>query len=1738
MSEERELVKKRGSFKGRLTAFTNFLDSLKDKPLTSCDISELQLRIGKMESLYEQYDEVQLRLECIVEDIKLQFSERSEFESLYYKSLSRAQNMMSDYNGDNKSMENCKSTHSNVHKPVKLPTIQLPKFSGLYTNWLEFRDTFSSLVHCNDSIDEINKFHYLRASLEGSAAVVINAIEFSSSNYAVAWQLLCDRFDNKRLLIQNHVSALFHIESIVKESSVALKALIDLLNKDLRALESLGEPVKHWDTLLIYIVTRKLDQKTFREWEEHKGRLDKDSKITFEKFMTFLRNRADLIETLELSRNNYFQTSNKSCPKIKSMVATQSLNDHSNNTEMSRKVCPKCNNDHSLSNCPQFLALSNDARLKLLPTFKICFNCFRSGHYANKCKKLGCKLCKRRHNTLVHTDSKCTVVNTINNDSNNLSASSSLSSATTDTNNVALSANMASSRDHTQRDVLLSTAQVKLRDNNGGVHIVRAVLDSGSTSSFITDRLCRQLKLVTRQVNKCILGINNVTSHVGKLCRVAITSIDDSFTFDLNCFILPYITSNVPCREVIISDFNIPPNITLADPTFCKPAEVDMLIGADLFWDLLGSQRLKLGTGKPVLYETLLGWIVSGPISQNYISLGSDNLKCNFSETVSDCNTNNLEHLRSDLTKFWQLEEVNTKSSATYMPEEKLCEDHFVKNTTRLSDGRFCVRIPLKKDPSLLGDSFKKATHCLQSLERRLKVKPDFSRMYHDFMLEYETLGHMTNVNKTNLCSGYFIPHHGILRESSSTTKLRVVFNASCPTSTGVSFNDLQMVGPTVQDDLLSILFRFRCHKYVLAADVEKMYRQISVHPSDRHFQQVVWRDNVGDRIKVYELNTVTYGTASAPFLATRCLKQIGLECCNPKISEIITHDFYVDDLLTGCDDLDEAKFIRSQVTNELASACMPLRKWKSNEPQLVSDTISDSFDLNIGSNEPDKLLGLGWYVNSDELGFPLKLSEPSAGYTKRDLLSAIARIFDPLGLLCPVVVSMKILLQKMWLDKLSWDQPLPIDISQQWNNIVKSLPLLNHLRIPRIVLCNSYKEVELHVFTDASESAYGACVYIRSINDKGEHSVRLLMAKSRVAPIKPTTIPRLELCGAVVGSRLYEKVATSLRVTISRVYCWTDSTIVLGWLQMLPTKLQPFVRNRVAEVLDKAGNCTWRHVPTDQNPADLISRGVDISVLRDLHLWWSGPEFLRLDPPEWPSQVKYSGPETLPETRPNVVLNAVISEISDAFIEFNRFSNYSRLIRSVAYVLRFIKSCQKQYPKTNYLTQDELQDALTVVIRRCQFESFPEHKLLLNKKNLPQKSALLKFNVYLDDKNVMRVGGRLDNSNFVYNKKHPCLLQSTHQFTKLLFHFEHKRLMHAGPQLLLASIRESYWPIGGRNLAKACYRKCVLCRRMKGKVVAPIMGNLPQERLRPGYPFESTGVDYAGPIMCASRQGRGCRLVKVYIAIFICFATKAIHLELVGDLTGKSYLLALHRFIARRGKPVDIFSDNGTSFVGAYNELSKFLKLTSSSLSEDAAKDGIKFHFIPAYTPHFGGLWEAGVKSTKYHLQRVLGNCNFTFEELYTALTKIEAVLNSRPLTPLSSDPADYTPLTPGHFLVGRPLVSLPEPDYHDYSANHLSRFQRIEQLRQHFWSRWSKEYVAELQLRTKWHSSKDSLTTNTMVVIKEDYLPPLKWSLGRIVAVYPGKDGIARVADIRTSTGVIRRAFNRICPLPVSSG
>ncbi|XP_048487833.1 uncharacterized protein LOC125491030 [Plutella xylostella] len=706
-----------------------------------------------------------------------------------------------------------------------------------------------------------------------------------------------------------------------------------------------------------------------------------------------------------------------------------------------------------------------------------------------------------------------------------------------------------------------------------------------------------------------------------------------------------------------------------------------------------------------------------------------------------------------------------------------------------------------------------------------------------------------------------------------------------------------------------------------------------------------------------------------------------------------------------------------------------------------------------------------------------------------------------------------------------------------EWLKFVEGLDSIAALRLNRCVLVDDPTYIEMHCFCDSSERAFGSCIYLKSSNALGQVKVSLLCAKSRVAPVKATTIPRLELCAALLGAQLASEVTQALKFVINRHIFWSDSKVVLCWLRNTK-KLKTFVANRVAAITDLTEKAPWLYVPTSQNPADLVSRGVDPQLVPDLTIWWEGAPFLQLEESSWPSSVEDSHDVAdLPEVKAHSAL------VGEAPLNLSRISRLKIAQRAYARVLRWFhnaKSVNKnnKIPLSEPLNASELDNALIVLVKQSQNSWFKkEMSMLLQNKPLKSNSNIASLNPFIDSKGILRVGGRIGDSNYDYDKRHPILLHGSCRLTQLLFQQEHFRLMHAGPQLLLTSIRDRFWPIGGRNLARSTARKCFVCSRFRGKPMTNIMGNLPVERVMPDFPFATVGTDFAGPFLITDRKGRGCKITKCYLCIFICFNYKCIHLEAVSELSKDAFILALKRFIARRGLPKLISCDNGGNFVAAAREIKDFLnsKENTNAVLDFSAQQGLEFKFTPAYAPNFGGYHEAGVKSAKFHLRRILGNAHLTFEELSSLFAQIEAILNSRPLCPLSPSPDDLQPLTPGHFLIGRPLTALPAPTLTDCNTNRLDRYQRLEQVRQHFWRRWSNEYVGELQQRTKWRVRCTDLKTDDMVLLKDDSAPPLCWRLGRVVKLFPGTDGVPRVADVSTSRGVVRRALNRICLLPM---
>lgn len=1711
MAELKQLFSKRKFIKSQLTRFKTYVNTFTESfHITEADILQLEFRLSKAEPLIDEFNTVQLNIQLLITAEAEDDSDDCElFETTYFEIITTAKHLISNSLShtqiqSSSNQSNDSNVKSNVKYNVKLPIIKLQLFDGSYDQWMLFYDTFNSLIHSSNSISNIEKFHYLRSSLKGDALNVIHSLETSSENYEIAWQLLKDRYENKRLITIFHVKSLFNLSTIFKESYLELRNLLDLVNKHLRALKVLNQPTEYWDTLLIHIISDKLDSKTRREWESLK--LNGEMPTMLELF-EFLKTKCQQLEIIDSTRPVFKPQPNQRSKHIKSYVALDV-----------KKLCSFCKGSHAIFNCQEFFKLSIKTRIEEAKKLSICLNCLNKGHYSNNCKSIiSCKKCGKRHHTLLH------LINQAQSDASE--------------QHLVTVSNHTIEQNETQ--VLLSTAYVQVSDIQGEIHECRVLLDSGSQSSFITDQLCNHLQLKKVKFKIAVKGISESQMNIKYATKIHLQSRHNNFKTILNCLVVPTITGNIPSISFERSKIKLPQNITLADPTFNEAGKIDMLLGANIFWQLLCIGQIRLGKNQPIIQKTHLGWVVSGAFNSNL-----ENQK-----TTTVCHCESHENIDELISKFWDLEEC--KPTRFYSAEEQTCETHFMQTHTRDTNGRFIVRIPLKETASNLGDSKQIAIKRFHLLEKRLAKDNNLKLAYSGFIKEYEDLKHMSNitnhVKNDDFKTAYYLPHHAVWNPNSTTTRLRVVFDGSAKTTNGNSFNDIQMIGPTIQDDLISIIMRFRKHKYVMTADITKMYRQVLVHEEDRSMQRILWRPDISQPINCYELNTITYGTASAPFLAIRCLQQLAHENAEqyPVASSVILHDFYVDDLLTGTETVEEAVTLRNEVTGILESGGFMLRKWVSNNPRILKDKVLDSSNdvLILGDHEVIKTLGVTWQASSDTIKYNIKNCDDTKSVTKRNILSSIAQIFDPLGLLGPTTIIAKIILQRLWQYRLSWDESIPNDLYTQWIQFKNQLHILNKISIPRHVICNNPIKIQLHGFCDASEMAYGACIYIKSLDILGNSQIKLLCAKTRVAPLKTTTIPRLELCGALLLSRLVQKVVNSLNISFDEHFYWCDSTIVLAWINTSASQLKTFVANRIAEIQSLTNLKNWNHVISGDNPADLLSRGVNPNNLIKSNIWWNGPIWLSMNTNEWPIN---NGIHKTLEILPNNELRKtkLISNFH-LTVEFNliqRYSTLSKLQRVVAYCLRFKKNAsqQKEFRQLGPLILNELNDSLMCLIKFAQQQAmFHDIQSLLTNKRVNSKSKLLNLNPFIDSQGIIRVGGRLQKSNFSYEKKHPIILPSKHTLSDLIVKHEHIRLLHAGPQALLSSIRENYWPLSGRNLIRKIVHNCVHCFKIKPRHMDYLMGNLPQSRVMPARPFLSCGVDYAGPFLIKDRKGRGCKTIKSYVCLFICFSTKAIHLELVTDLTTETFLNALRRFFSRRGKCLHIYSDNATNFLGAKNELLQlhnFLKENNNFIQVQSSNEGVNWHFIPPNSPHFGGLWEAGVKSIKYHLKRVISNALLTFEQFYTVLLQIEACVNSRPLHPLSNDPNDLLPLTPAHFIIGEKLTTIPDQNMLEIPENRLSQYQRLQNLLQHFWTRWSKEYIAELQVRTKWRKQGlQNLKPGTLVIIKEDNVPPMQWHLGRVMELHSGKDNICRTVTVKTTCGEYKRPVTKLCALPI---
>ncbi|XP_053697048.1 uncharacterized protein LOC128744228 [Sabethes cyaneus] len=1361
--------------------------------ITSAAIGLAQLNVlsKTLSAVYTEYSGFHSKVLSLVSDEDL-FQEENEydaFEDIYNNVSNAVEELLLE--AKNRAVPTSAPNPSSQQvifqqQALKMP---IPTFSGSYAEWPKFKAIFTDLMANSGDTDAIKLYH-LDKALIGNAAGVLDAKILSEGNYQQAWNVLMDRYDNKRAIVESHFRGLLTLKKMSSTANKELRALVDEAVNHIESLRYLQQEINGTaEHFFVFLIVSALDKSARQAWEatQKKGELP-----NYQQTIDFLKSRCQVLENCEAAGQPA-----PSNPKPHPPHRSVPQRSHAASTGPSQPPvsCEICGGPHRNVQCSALSSLTPAQKNEKIRAAGVCFNCLRKGHRSKDCPSdKTCHKCQRRHHTLLHENeepSRGTKPN-VSLPTETMATPPPIPAATTSQMpapvNQPVSTTCSANFAQSTKTVLLLTAVVQVYGRRNQPHPCRVLLDSGSQVNFITEEMANRLGIPKKPANIPIVGINALRTHAHDKVTIKFRSRVSTFHASLECLVTPRVTGTIPTSKIDIAHWMIPEELVLADPKFHIPDKVDLLIGGELFFDLLKPGHLSLADGLPQLRDTQLGWIIAGVI------IGPPHAS-NVSPMYVHASVADIER---NMQQFWQIEEVPDVPNLS--TEEIVCEAHFLSTYQRDESGRFMVQLPFNSDLPLLDDCRALALKRFLMLEKRLVRNPELRIQYVDFIQEYEALGHcraiMESEDPPNQQS-YYLPHHAVLRPSSSSTKCRVVFDASAKSSPShLSLNEVLHVGPVVQNDLHHIMLRFRKFKVAFTGDICKMYRQVVEAPSDRRFLRIFWREQPSLPLRVLELCTVTYGTASAPYQATRCLVQLVKEDGEnfPIAARIVKEETYMDDVLSGADSVEDAIVAKQQLKELLSRGGFPIRKWCSNSQQLMENIPIDERETMTpgeqGVNETIKVLGLRWDPTADTLKIAYHPNPPvKQPPTKRTVYSEIAKFFDPLGLVSPVIVLAKLLAQKLWQLKINWDDPVDENIAKQWQNLQLSLMYLHDIEIPRCVVLDNAVAYELHGFSDASTAAYGACIYLRSLFADGSAKLRLLTSKSKLAPLSELTIPRKELCAALLLTRLLAKVLPALNMPVQEVVLWSDSTIVLAWLKKPLNQLQLFVRNRVAVIQQHTDNFRWEHVRSHQNPADVISRGQLPEDLATNTLRWHGPSYLEVVcyevviPDEIPE-------EALPELKAAVAISDVRMDMP---LFFSNYSNFRKLQRIVGYIRRFANNCRKQNPTDRelrpHLTVHELRRATESIIHVIQHAHFADEiKRVLD--NEPCKRLGNLRPIYTNG--LLRVGGRLDRSQLPFESRHQIILPDKDPVIHRFIQQMHVELLHVGQTGLLNALRQS----------------------------------------------------------------------------------------------------------------------------------------------------------------------------------------------------------------------------------------------------------------------------------------------------------------------------------------------------------
>lgn len=1606
------------------------------------------------------------------------------------------------------------------------------------------------LTNCTNKNSEANRLIMsLRASCASNPELCLFNI----------WKRMDERFGSPELIESSLKSRLQVITDFTDHKK--LYELHDLLCEvqAVKAIPEYSVMFSYLDSSLgLKPIVQQLPRYLQEKWITRVVHYKKEHCVIFPPFSEFVA----FIGEMSIIRNDpglIFDDSNKENrldrkgqSKVKSAVFTHKTDISSETVNSGHQCLIHKGSRHTINKCKAFRTKSIEERKHILRDHNICFRCCEtSDHFANRCKsKVLCDVCKSTyHCTALHED--------VSNRQMSRNSSSRLNHGEEENS---LSGNVKQSVSSNCTDICgefsgkscarIVPVRVYVQGQRQASIVTYAMLDDQSNKtlgkSYLFDSLCIKTLPVDYTMQSCS---GKVTSSGRVADNLVIEPISDNHQLKLppvlECDNIPNSQTEIPTPDIArhyphLQD--IARDLHPLDPSM----DVLLLIGRDLpeahhvIDQRLGPPRFPFAQRSP------LGWTIIGDVclsgkhipplhvNRTFINksgrptmLEPCKQTLNIQNTV--ITTNKTVIGKTDIFKKTPDDNKLGLSieDRTFL---KIMDDKFHLDPT---EGKWTAPLPFRQNREQLPDNYSQAlfrAKCLDASLRKNNVKKEHftTFMQKIFDCDHAELGPYILPDKEH----WYLPLFGVYHPH-KPDQIRGVFDSSAEFK-GVSLNQQLLQGPDFINNLLGILIRFRKERVAVVADIQSMFHSFLVDEGHRDYLRFLWhKDNDFEKpLVTYRMKVHVFGNRSSPSVAMYGLRRIGelaAKTHGQEVKDFIVNDFYVDDGLKSCATTYEAVSLIHKTQDAMKEyGNIRLHKFASNVKEVMeafdsNDLAKNLVDLNFDKDAlTQSSLGLLWDLQTDTIRF--KVSSENKPSTRRGVLSVVNRLYDPLGFIAPVIIQGKIILRKVVSDTSDWDEALPDYLLEEWEKWKNDLPDLEKLQIPRVIVPNLSEahRKELLIFCDASELAIAAVCYLKVHYPDGSTSQGFVLGKAKVAPVSGHTIPRLELCAAVLGVNVGQTAKEQLKIEIDDVKYFSDSRIVLGYINNAKKRFFVYVANRIAHILSLSDPSQWSYIRSEINPADVSTRGILPREMQNC-VWISNLEKTDIITSE------EHFPLVSPEEDKEIRCNKTDIETKSAYGLSNdfltKFSKWNKLVAVVAKVYGFIQKCRKA---ENMMSDvDLLCKAEMVIIRDIQQKFYSEEiENLQDSKPLSKNSPIQKLDPFIDSEGILRVGGRLRNLSADASFKNPMILPAKHHVTTLIVRKLHSDVKHQGRHITEGHIRSSgFWIVGGKRLVSSVLHKCVTCRKLRKVPEYQKMSNLPEDRLIPGQPpFSNVGVDIFGPWNIITRRTRGgAANSKRWAALFTCLVTRAVHIEVIEEMTSSSFINALRRFIAIRG-PVHVFrSDRGTNFIGAAKELKvNVINVEDEHLHNFLNEQRTTWIFNPPHSSHMGGVWERMIGITRRILDAMLldyGSRSLTHEVLTTFLAEASSIINSRPLVSVPTDPENSFVLSPSTLLTQKTSVKDNKlfSDHVNKSELLQTQWRRVQHLASIFWRRWKTEYLNTLQMRRKWNLPQRNLSSGDVVLLCDKELPRNSWPMGIVVKSLPSDDDLVRKVIIR---------------------